>query len=165
MIPASSLKRINKLQKKAVRAIAGASYLAHTGPLFKKLKILPIQDIIQFNILVFLSSYKWGKLPETFAGTWKSKHEVNSNYNLRNASYYFCEKVRCNSLLKHPLFNFPSLWNSFKDDIQYISSISLIKSSLKKSFIEHLDDSPCTIFSCYACSGFRIDLVPELPTT
>ena len=40
-----------------------------------------------------MSSYKWDKLPETFAGTWKLNHEVNLNYNLRNGSDYFCEKV------------------------------------------------------------------------
>ena len=38
-----------KLQKSAVRIISGSSYNSHTEPLFKKLKILPLPDLITFS--------------------------------------------------------------------------------------------------------------------
>lgn len=50
----TSQGNINKLvlvQKKAVRHIANASYDAHTAELFEPLKVLPLQDSFQFNLI------------------------------------------------------------------------------------------------------------------
>ena len=45
----SAMLRLLRLQKRAVRIIYHANYLAHTKPLFLKLKILNVFDISDFN--------------------------------------------------------------------------------------------------------------------
>ena len=42
----SECKRINILQKRAIRLITLSKYNSHTGPLFKKLKLLTIKDML-----------------------------------------------------------------------------------------------------------------------
>ena len=37
-------------QKKAIQCVADAKYNAHTGPLFKQLKILPFDSLIKFLV-------------------------------------------------------------------------------------------------------------------
>jgi hypothetical protein len=50
----SNFKDIVTKQKKAIRIVADAAYNAHTEPLFKKLNILPIKDLILFFKLQFM---------------------------------------------------------------------------------------------------------------
>ena len=44
-------ERIKKLQKRAVRFITQSKYLAHTDPIYIKLNLLKIQDILKLNQL------------------------------------------------------------------------------------------------------------------
>ena len=57
---AGPINELFKLQKSAIRIISGAKYNAHTEPLFKKLEILPLPDLITFSKIQFI----------IFAPTW-----------------------------------------------------------------------------------------------
>ena len=46
--------RIEKLRKRAIRTIANNKYNAHTDPLFRRLNLLKVQDILMLNILKFV---------------------------------------------------------------------------------------------------------------
>ncbi len=59
-------KRITKLQKKAMRIISVSKYNAHTCPIFKRLKLLKIEDIIKLNETKFYYKYENGNLPDFF---------------------------------------------------------------------------------------------------
>ena len=50
----SNLNSILKLQKRAVRIILKAPFLAHTNPLFLKLKVLKINDVCKLRIATFM---------------------------------------------------------------------------------------------------------------
>ena len=52
-------ERLTKLQKKSVRIITLSKYNAHTEPLFKKLKLLKLTDLLKLNELKFY--YKFVK--------------------------------------------------------------------------------------------------------
>lgn len=58
-----NVKRIHLLQKKAIRIITHSHYLSQTSALFKKMNILPIQDIICFQTGIFMQQYLFGALP------------------------------------------------------------------------------------------------------
>ena len=47
--PKSAMNRLHKLQKKGIRHVCNSKYNAHTRPLFKKEKILPINDLFKFQ--------------------------------------------------------------------------------------------------------------------
>ncbi len=57
-------KWITKLQKKAMRIISVSKYKAHTSPIFKRLKLLKIEDIIKLNEMKFYYQYENGNLPD-----------------------------------------------------------------------------------------------------
>ena len=52
------INEIFKMQKKAIRIVSGASYNAHTEPLFKKLQVLPLPDLISFTKIQFMQRFK-----------------------------------------------------------------------------------------------------------
>ena len=58
------------MQKNAIRIVAGKAYNAHTEPLFKKLQILPLPDLITFSKIQFVQRFPQGFLPVSFNETW-----------------------------------------------------------------------------------------------
>ena len=76
--PSVYLDPLIKLQKRATRVIAGATYLAHTAPLFKELKILNLTNIYVYNILLIMFKYHHSKLPTIFDSFFTRNNEVHS---------------------------------------------------------------------------------------
>ena len=64
----SKLGKLSTLQKKALRVQADKGYAEHEDPLFLKLEVLKIKDMIKFNSAVFMFKYMNGKLPLSFNG-------------------------------------------------------------------------------------------------
>ena len=60
----TKIKRILKLQKKSVRIIMNKHYKCHADPLFKKLGLLKINDMLVLAKLKFFYKYNYGLLPE-----------------------------------------------------------------------------------------------------
>jgi len=104
--------KLVKIQKKAVRTISNAAFRAHTAPIFKILKILPIDKMIILSKLKFMHSFANNRLPFSFNETWMKNIERNPGLNLRNAQDYFIKPSIFSTLKRLPLFTFPSLWNS-----------------------------------------------------
>ena len=48
------LNRLILLQKRAIRLVCGASFLAHTDPLFSQTGILKFQDIYRLNVATYM---------------------------------------------------------------------------------------------------------------
>ncbi len=66
----TSLQKFKVKQKEAIRTISNVGYREHTNPLFKQLKILPIDKLIKFSNLKFMHNYAHGCLPLSFAEMW-----------------------------------------------------------------------------------------------
>ena len=60
----SSMDKILKLQKWAVRSITKSHYRSHSAPLFKQLKILNVYDTYKLEVGVFMFRYSLNQLPE-----------------------------------------------------------------------------------------------------
>ena len=61
------LERLHKLQKRAVRVITKSSFLSHSEPLFVKLKVLPIYQLYEYNVGIFMFLFNKELLPELFS--------------------------------------------------------------------------------------------------
>ena len=103
-------------QKQAIRAITNSQYRAHTTPLFRELKILPLEQLIIFSQLKFMYKFKNNCLPLSFADMWLTNRVRNPNLNLRNADKLFIPPHRLESLKRLPLFHFPKLFNEDQSD-------------------------------------------------
>ena len=63
----NKLRRI--LQKKAIRIITQSHYLAHTDPLFSKLKLLKLDDLYKHQLGIYMYKSTKGLLPDSNGNT------------------------------------------------------------------------------------------------
>ena len=133
----TTIKPITILQKKAVRIIVNAGYRDHTGPIFRDEKLLTFEKIMFLNTARFMFDFKINRLPHFFANTWRRNEEVH-NYAIRNAQDIYIENTSKPFLKSHPLFFFPSVWNSIPLDIRDSNSRNIFK----KRMTEYLLDLP-----------------------
>ena len=59
----SNLQSLVIAQKRAIRVVAGAGRLSHTSPIFRELKILKLQDLLKYHLLLILHDCLFGHLP------------------------------------------------------------------------------------------------------
>ena len=106
------IKRIQVLQNKAVRLLAGVSLHANLNPIFVSLRILNIQKIRDFEICKFMYRFNHGQISQNFANFFiptKSIHNYNTRFS-SSLSYSIprIHKEKC----KHSLrFSGTKLWN------------------------------------------------------
>ena len=144
----NSLKNIKVLQKRAIRIVHGSKYNSHTEPLFKELKILPLESLIKFFSLQFMQHYIQGFLPVSFNNIWLTNEERRAEDHhriLRNNNELFVPFVRLSSLLKHPLIYLPTTWLDFtNENIKILRNKIEFKAELKKFLLSELS----SIISC-----------------
>jgi hypothetical protein len=82
----SNIQMIYKIQKKAIRTITRSAFLAHTNPIFKELKILPLPKLISYSELKLMHSIIYGYCPPSLRNLFQhNEHrEINVVHNLRN---------------------------------------------------------------------------------
>ena len=115
------------LQKRIIRIISGAEYLAHTSPLFKSLKILKFQDIYRFRVAIYAFKNKIELA---------SRHSRNHNYNTRNRANLLPDFERLQTTQKSILCQAPNIWNSIPENLKQLPSVSLFKKHYKKYLLE-----------------------------
>ena len=62
----SNILPLVTLQKKALRIITFSDFRAHASPLFKRMSLLKLVDIIYLNTALFMYDHKNGNLPDNF---------------------------------------------------------------------------------------------------
>ena len=89
----SRLNDIVKLQKRAMRVIDKADYLAHTSPIFKKYNVLKFGDLIEYSscLIMFKASNKL--LPINVQEQFVKNKEVHS-YETRNREKLHVKNVK-----------------------------------------------------------------------
>ena len=120
------LKPLIIIQKRIIRIIADADYLAHTTPLFKKLNLLKLVDLYNFQAVL-----------DTHQKIQKGLYQIEHNVNTRNCNL---AKPKGHSLTRTQqaiTFSGPILWNSLPPDIRCIKSISNFKKNLKSHYLSN----------------------------
>ncbi len=127
----TSMSKLIVMQKKAIQIICNAPSRAHTAPLFKELKILPLEKLIIYSKLKFMHNFVHQKLPFSFNETWLKNIERNPRLNLRNAQDLYIKPINYISIKRLPLFTFPSLWNqenqskAIPESVKYLRSLKI----------------------------------------
>ena len=150
-------KSIFKLQKKAVRIITKSHFLAHTDPIFKREKILKVEDIFNVSCLKLYYKFVNNQLPTNIKKlfNFNNSRPINTvnpvfNYNL---IHYNCNDAYGKKRIRYHL---PKLIHDTEIDIlRKTRSLSLIgfKSVLKTYFLSKYDDSICQDLNCYSCNS------------
>ena len=114
----TSLQPLFILQKKAVRIITFSECKAHSSPLFYRLELLKLFDLIYLDNALFVYDYYTNKLPAIFHDFFKSIHEVHQyNTILASKKSYYLPKTRTNYGKFNIRFNGAKIWNSIQDDL------------------------------------------------
>ena len=108
----TNLGKLVVKQKQAIRTVCNVNYRDHTVPLFKKLKVLPLEKLIEYARIKFMHNFHFKRLPLSFANTWMSNIERNPDRALRNANDLYIPPHRVEIVKRLPLCSFPEAWNS-----------------------------------------------------
>ena len=134
-------KPLNIALKRTIRTICNVNRFTHTPPLFKAEYFLPLDEIITFNTAIFMHSYFYKYMPDTFKLTWSTNIEVSNREN-RNANDFYAEQFRLISYKSHPYFNFPEVWNELPNFLKLTPEKSKFKLELKKYLLSKLTVNP-----------------------
>ena len=110
---------IFKLQKKAIRICTGSHFLAHTDPLFYKLKTLKKIDLNTTQVVVIMVKYINTLLPLSF----DNMIRFNSSFH-SFSTRIFGNKSQLSITLKPVRHSGPDIWNSFKDTMSLLQPTS-----------------------------------------
>ena len=83
------LSPLVKIQKKLIRIITMSDYLAHTGPLFKKCKILKVSDLCSFVLAQYMYKLKRGH-----GRAFEAEHSYNTRHH-SGAVYIYLHSTDC----------------------------------------------------------------------
>ncbi len=161
--------RLNKIQKRVIRIINNSKYNAHTEPLFKKLKLLKIEDILKLNEIKFYYKLTNGKLPVYFQHqTITNNAEIDRNdthfslkqnneiheHNTRSKNKLHITRTNHNFAQKCLRQNLPHTINDTPTQILNkikTHSIERIKNDVKALYIDRYNEN-CTILKCHICN-------------
>ena len=127
-----------KIQKKAVRIIDKASYLAHTPQIYKTHKILPVEKVYDLKCLLF--SYKC--INNIDFPIFRNKILQNQsvhNHNTRDRDKYRLSYItRLKICQQSFVFHGIMLWNQLACDFKNINSINIFKYKIKEYLLTNL---------------------------
>ena len=145
--------RLFKLQKKAIRIICKTKYNSHSDPLFKKLKILKLSDIVYRKLYKFYYRYTKQQLPNYFL----------LNLNIMHADHHhFTRRIQ---------YVVPRLYHKFAEYSVRYQIITLLNKNERHildkiethseygfaQYIKHftLEQYPiiCQLSNCYVCNS------------
>ena len=113
--------RIFMLQKRIIRIINGASFLAHTDLLFYENKILKLFDIYKLNIGIYM-----------FEARNSEQFVRNYPYNTRHRSELLSRRPHLTICENSIGVVGPHTWNSIPDEVKNSSSKASFKQKYKK---------------------------------
>lgn len=146
--------KLFKSQKKAIRVVCKEKYNAHTDNLFKKLKLLKIEDIFKQQCLKFYYKLRQNKLPHYFSTNFRFIQNADVHDRpLRNRNQFRMNRVNRLATRKTVRHFIPSLLNTTPDEIlNSIGTISIhsFKRRIKKIYINAYADE-CNLENCYVC--------------
>ena len=124
------LKPLITVQKRIIRIIAGADYLAHTTPLFRKFNILNIDDLYKFQAVL-----------DTHIKIQNGAYKIEHNVNTRNSAKSKPKRHLKTRTQQSITCKGPNLWNSLPAELQSITSVPNFKRKLKFHYLSKYDST------------------------
>ena len=134
-----NVKRILRLQNKALRVISFANYRDHADPLYNNLNILKLNDSVKLNNLLLVYDSLNNRLPSVLNNVYTHVKSIH-NYNTRSSSKLklLIPKVDTTT---HGLnsVEYKSIkdWNRFIDDYPNLKVQELKRSNFNRSLLHY----------------------------
>ena len=117
------------LPKKIVRLIAGQHFLAHTNPLFIRLKILKVDDLHKYKLALYM-----------YCHTNNCARQLRMGYGTRHFQSFVPEFQRLAGTQRSLSYARPKVWNSLPASIRNIPRFGAFQSAVKNYYIESYSD-------------------------
>ena len=131
----SYLDSLVKLQKNAIRYITFSHYLAHTDPLFSKLKVLKLSEIYSYCVSLFMYKYQRKLLPTVFDDMFICNRDVNF-YVTRQSDELFVPAYKNLMSKRSVRYNGTYIWNKVSK-LGFDCSFWVFKRKVKFYLYEH----------------------------
>ena len=129
------LEPLVRIQKRAVRTIAGARKFEHSEPIFKNLKLLNLSEIYVYFVQLFMFKYHHGILPPVFDNLFILNRSVHS-HETRQINHLHVP-LRTNLMSKTVRITGVSLYNHFYGLISMEMTYDSYKYNIKKFIREN----------------------------
>ena len=131
------LKPILKLQKKAIRIITQSGRLEHTRPLFTKLNILRLEEILFYKVALTMFKVYHYITPNSFSSLFVRNTDVHG-YGTRIAEHFNVHhRAKTNYMLNAISIKGVKIWNKIYMKINFDCSFVSFKIALKKYIINN----------------------------
>ena len=131
----SNLRPLVTLQKKTVRIITSSDFYAHSSPLFKKLGIMKVTDLVYCRNALFIHDYYSSKLPKAFSGYFiKVNKKHNYNTILASKQSYYLPQIKTNYGKFSLRYKGAKTWNTINDEYKFLSR-SLFKKKIRTDVV------------------------------
>ena len=145
------MKRLEILQKRAIRNISKVKYNSHTNKLFKNLNILKLRDMFNISCIKFYLKIKSNLAPPYFQQLLPQNNHLHP-YPTRNSQnlHIFNRSTE----LKHQLVNvkIPLIWNALPFHLKSIPDQKIAIHRIKTFLISQYP-LQCNIDNCYVCQN------------
>ena len=155
MIWGRNVGDILKMQKRVVRIITKSRYNAHTNQLFRRLRILKIQDLCALHDYKFCYRYEKRNLPEYFLSEMLQRNTHVHNLSARFEGTYRLPAVGHEYARYCISYLFPKISNEMDEDIKskiYSLSLNEFKNYIKQLFFDSYDVE-CDDNDCPSCNN------------
>ena len=133
----SNMKRIQTLQNKLLKVLAGKKYRYSTDKLHDEFYILKVNDITNQEVLTFVFNFFSNGLPGIFNNYYQTFSE-NHNYNTRNAGSRIRKIKRNNDFgAKSIKIRGSDLWNNLNNSIKVSLNTKQFRSTYKKEILPY----------------------------
>ena len=122
--------RLYKLQKKAIRIISKAPYLAQTEPLFRRYKTFDVFELNKYNLATFMFLCYKGTIPASLSIKFCTNSDIHSYYT-RQSSNFHIPLVRTNVSQNSIFFKGPIIWNNLQSKIKESPTLNTFKRRYK----------------------------------
>ena len=149
----SQCKKLEKLQKRAIRVVMKASFNAHTEPIFKALKVLKLQDQCALHDLKFCYKYMNKLLPLYFESLFVRNCD-NHLFHTRNSQNFQIPKIRHYFAKNTISYRMPETYNKCIPCIKekmFTHSLPGFSHYIKNYLIENYSYQ-CNVVNCYICT-------------
>ena len=117
-------------QKRTIRTITNAGYRDHTNPLFRRLKLLKIQDIYHFHLGIYM-----------FHARARGEYPTQTYIETRGSNDSRSRRHRLSTTQHAVSYAGPIFWNSLPPNLRAINSLIRFRKSLKEHLLSQYEDN------------------------
>ena len=133
-------KKLEVLQKKAIRCMSKVGYNEHTLPYFHKYQVLKLNDIYKYQMSQMGYGFVNSKLPLPLLRLFKKNEDVH-NINTRQIHNIYLPKVKLDLVKRSFIYECPHIWSGLNGNIRSSKSLTSFKYQIKRLLISQYSEN------------------------